>query len=276
MSQRWWLDPESAWWAKADCAKRHIDTLAGQARDLLQEGSFRLTAEQQSPGVTAYRLKMSQPVPISFSTTLGDALHDLRSALDCAACAIARRHVDRDLCEDEERDCEFPICKKRSDLTKWFKQRLRPTLFGQREQQAIRRVQPAAMHDELAAQGQTALHPRADEVEYDNLYVLQRLSNVDKHRRLHVVTCWPDLVYWGSDEPSKRQWRWGKPPFVDGVILGYLIDDPQHPEPLPDLQRDIQLRLTGPRGAAETDVARLLEGIHQYVTGWVLPRVLNP
>jgi len=30
---------------------------------------------------------------------------------------------------------------------------------------------------------------------------------------------------------------------VNGAILGYLHDDPQHPEPLPELQSDIVLNL---------------------------------
>ena len=121
----------------------------------------------------------------------------------------------------------------------------------------------------------TDLHPRAEEVEYNLLHVLQRLSNIDKHRRVHVVTCWPDLVFWGSDGPSKRRWQWGTPPFADGAILGYLIDDPQHPEPLPELQHEIDLRLTGPRGATTTEVVSLLQSMHRHVTSRVLPHVLN-
>lgn len=117
---------------------------------------------------------------------------------------------------------------------------------------------------------------RADEVEYDHLHVLRQLSNIDKHRRRHVLTCWPDLIFWESDKPSKRQWQWGQPPFVNGAILGYLIDDPEHTEPPPKLRHEIDLRLTRPEGATRTDVAQLLEGIHQRVTGWVLRRVLNP
>jgi hypothetical protein len=52
---------------------------------------------------------MSQPIPVSISTTLGDALHDLRSALDCAACEIARRYVDGDLSNAEERAVQAPV-----------------------------------------------------------------------------------------------------------------------------------------------------------------------
>jgi hypothetical protein len=272
--QTWWLDPDYAWWAKADCAKGHIDTLGGQVDDFLRTGSYEVLPEQGSPGETIYRLRMSRRVPTHFSTTLGDALHDLRSALDCAAAETARRYVKRDLEEDEERACAFPICSKPSELRKFFQDEPRPSLFGPSQQQAIREVQPAALHDDLAAQGRSDLHERSEEVEYDHLAVLQRLSNIDKHRRLHVVTFWPDLIYWGSDGPSRRRWQWGAPPFKDGAILGRLLDDPEDPEPLPKLYHEIELRLTDPPGAATADVIRLLEGMHRHVTCQVLPHVL--
>lgn len=274
-NQAWWLDPESAWWAKADCAKGHIDTLAGQVNDFLRAGSYEVVSEEVSPGETIYRLRMSRPIPIRFSTILGDALHDMRSALDCAAYGMARRYLGRDLDEKQELACEFPIVSKPAELKKFFKREPRPSLFGQREQQAISEMQPAALHDHLAAQGRTDLHDRSDEVEYDLLAVLQRLSNIDKHRRLHIVTFWPDLIYWGSDGPSKRMWKWGTPPFTDGAILGRLFDDSEHPEPPPNLYHEIELRLTEPLGATTDDVVSLLTSIHRHVTNRVLPHILS-
>jgi hypothetical protein len=186
--QTWWLDPECAWWAKADCAKGHIDTLAGQVNDFLRAGSYAVIPEQGRPGETAYRLRMSRRIPVQFSTMLGDALHDLRSALDCAAGGMARRYLGKDLSEKQQHACEFPICSKPSELPGFFKREPRPSLFGPLQQQALREVQPAAPHDDLATQGRTDLHERSEEVAYDHLAVLQRLSNIDKHRRLHVVT----------------------------------------------------------------------------------------
>jgi hypothetical protein len=168
-----WLDPECAWWAKADCAKGHIDTLAQQVNDFLRAGSYEVIAEPGRPGETIYRLRMSQQIPIYFSTTLGDALHDMRSALDCAAGGMARRHLGKDLNEKQEHACEFPICSKPAELQEFFKREPRPRLFGPLEQQAIREVQPAALHDELAAQGRTDLHKRSEELAYDLLTVLQ-------------------------------------------------------------------------------------------------------
>jgi hypothetical protein len=115
----------------------------------------------------------------------------------------------------------------------------RQDLYGPRERQAIRDVQPACLHDEVARLGTMELHPREEEVTYDSLWLLSRLSNIDKHRRLHLTAWWPDIVYWGSDEPSHRRWRWGQPPYEDGRILGRLINDSTHPEPPATLHEEM-------------------------------------
>src|ERR1700750_2920220 len=92
---------------------------------ILMDGlSGRLGAPHQ-PGETIYRVQMSKPIPIHFSTMIGDVLHNLRSALDCAAWEMARRTVGRDLTEQEEHACEFPIRSKPSELRKFFKHCLR-------------------------------------------------------------------------------------------------------------------------------------------------------
>jgi hypothetical protein len=275
-SQAWWLDPESAWWAKADRARQHISALSAQAGDFLARGSYAVFAEAGGqPGETVYRIRMSRPVPVSFSTILGDALHNLRSALDCTVLGIAQHCVGRDLDEAEEWACQFPIYGEPEKLDAFFTHASRAHLFGASEQQAIRAVQPGWLYDYLANAGQTNLPDRSEEVRFDPLTLLQRLSNIDKHRRLHVVTCWPGLVYWGSDGPSRRTWRWGTPPFGDGAVLGYLIDDPEHPEPPPDLHQDMELRLLEPPAAAAIEVVGLLDNMYRQITSRVLPKILT-
>jgi hypothetical protein len=276
-SQPWWLDPESAWWAKADRAQQHIDALSAQAEDFLTRGSYAVVPEAgDRPSETVHRIQMSRPIPVSFSTILGDALHNLRSPLDCAVLGIAQQYLGRDLDETEEWACQFPIYGEPEKLDEFFANASRAHLFGASEQQAIRAVQPGWLYDYLAEAGRADLPDRSEEVRYDPLTLLQRLSNIDKHRRLHVVTCWPGLIYWGSDGPSQRAWLWGTPPFVDGAVLGYLIDDPEHPEQLPDLHQDMELRLLGPPAAANTEIVGLLSNMHRQVTSRVLPKVLNP
>ena len=272
----WWRDRTSAWWAKVDRAEHHINTLAADIDAFLGSTVYEVLPEPgDQPDETIYRLRMHLPIPIHFSTIIGDALHNLRSALDCAAYEMARRHVGRDLTEKEELACEFPIRDDPNKLDKFFSAGGRQALYGAQERQAIRDVQPAWLHDEVASRGVEELRPREESVTYDPLWLLSRLSNIDKHRRLHLTAWWPDIVYWGSDKPSRRRWRWGQPPYEDGRVLGRLIDDSEHPEPPAMLRQEMTLRILYP-GAESQDVARLLEGIHQDLTYRVLPRLLDP
>jgi hypothetical protein len=127
----WWLDPESARSARAARARQHIYNLRAEVDGFIRGGSYEVVPEQRSePGETTYRLRMSQPIPIHFSTAIGDALHNLRSALDCAACEIARRHVGRNLIEEEELACEFPIRSEPSKLEAFFEDRRRACELG--------------------------------------------------------------------------------------------------------------------------------------------------
>jgi hypothetical protein len=272
----WWQNLDSAWWAKTQRARYHIDNLADEIRAFMQSKPYEILINR-GDGETIYRLQMHRPIPVSLSTIIGDALHNLRSALDCAAFDLARWHVQRegqrDLTEPEERACQFPICETQAAFDKFFSG-TRATLYGPREREAMRGVQPARVHDYLAERGQPTHYPREEEVDHDPLYLLNKLSNIDKHRRLHLAFWWPWMASWGSDAPSRRQWRWGRPPFVDGAILGRLSDDPEGREPLPKVQHELSLSILYLAPYVE-DVVKLLTSFHNNVTGWVLPRVFQ-
>ncbi len=269
-------------------AEEHIDDLEEKVAAFMSGGTYQVEAERgDDPLERAYRLRMSRRIPPRFSAIVGDALHNMRSALDCAAYGLARRNVGRDLTPAEEGACKFPIYGTKADLDAFLQGRHIPVLLGPSED-AIRAVQPGALHDYLAQRGGIELHSRDEEVAYDSLMVLNRLTNIDKHRRLHVVTWWPDLVYWGSDNPTDRRWRWGRPPFEDGAVLGVLIDDPDHPEPPPELHHDMQLRvwLQPPAGSSasarliaaatiDIELVRLLTALHQHLARRVLPRLFQ-
>jgi hypothetical protein len=60
-------------------------------------------------GRTEYRLRIHKPMPVEISTTVGDVLHNLRSALDSLAHEIARRGLDRPMTTEEEQASAFPI-----------------------------------------------------------------------------------------------------------------------------------------------------------------------
>jgi hypothetical protein len=123
-ANHWWRDPTSAWWAKIDRAKHHINDLAADIDSFLGSTAYEVVAEPgEQTNETIYRLRMQLPIPVHFSTTIGDALHNLHSALDCAAYEMARRHVGRDLTEKEELVCEFPIRDDPHNLNRFFSER---------------------------------------------------------------------------------------------------------------------------------------------------------
>jgi hypothetical protein len=91
-----WLDRTSAWWAKADRAQEHLRSLRGQVEEFRTSKPYTVIPEPtDTPGRTAYRLRLHRPVPVAISTTVGDVLHNLRSALDSLAYEMARRSLDR-------------------------------------------------------------------------------------------------------------------------------------------------------------------------------------
>jgi hypothetical protein len=268
-------------------AEEHIHDLTEQIGTFVRSGTYEVEAEHgDDPLETFYRLRMSRPIPRWFSAVVGDALNNMRSALDCAIYGLTRRNVARELTPAEEAAGQFPIYGVKTELDRFFQRRYIPELLGPNED-AIRAVQPGALHDYLAVQGGTDLHPREEEVAYDSLTLLNRLTKIDKHRRLHVITWWPDLIYWGSDVPASRRWRWGQPPFEDGAVLGILINDPERPGPSPDVHHELQLRVWLPPASSassarllaaavvNSEVVRLLTGLHQHLAWRVLPRLFR-
>ena len=90
--RRAWMDQSSSWWAKANRAKEHIDSLSRLVDEFRALGPYSLTAEPTGKaGRLAYRLRFSRPVPVLVSTTVGDVLHNLRAALESLAFEVARR-----------------------------------------------------------------------------------------------------------------------------------------------------------------------------------------
>jgi len=276
---QWWLDPTSAWQLKLARAQYHIDALAAEAEAFVSAGTYSAVAEPGTqPGETVYRLQMSKPIPLHFSTVIGDALHNLRSALDCAACELARRHVGRPLSEEEERACAFPIDGDPAKIQKFLNEKPRLALYGPGDRQRVGAVQPGWLYDHAVSLGVGHAGPtREEEVAHDDLTLLNRLSNVDKHRRVHLVTSWPDLVYWGSNAAVQQRWTWGRPPFEDGAVLGTLYQDPGHPEPAPQtLHHEMQLRAFDPPEAGGNDIVTLLRSMRREVAGRVIPGVFRP
>ena len=109
--------------------------------------------------------KAPEPLPLALSALLGDAIQNLRAALDYCAWAAAGDEIRR----TQPCDVSFPLYEDAAKFATWRIKK--ETWYGQPTLDAIDRAQPFHAPTD-------ALHP---------LLVLQHLSNVDKHRLLNVV-----------------------------------------------------------------------------------------
>lgn len=233
MSQDPLLDRQASWWAKLDHAKVHIARLTQACEEYRERKPVEVRAESvTTPGEVVYRFHQSTPVPVQISLILGDVLHNLRSALDSLMLALVRLDMDRDLTEEEERVCQFPIAPN----AKAFKDNLsRATALGLISDQlraSLREGQPFRLLERYKAmdvQGADAL-TYEEEAKFNPLVAVNRLSNIDKHRRVAVAAWWPSMVFWSGDGGTQHQWHPNPPPYAEGDIVGVMRGDERGPD----------------------------------------------
>jgi hypothetical protein len=215
---------DSAWSLKIARADEHIADLRELVDVYLSSGAYRLKPERDQ-GVSRLRLHIDRQPPPQWSPIIGDALHNLRSALDARVVAVARDLVDRDLTDDEERPLALPLTTRHRD----FRRATRQWSHALGEQPAATLVRivshlqrfgdPSPWRSEhlgIAGDADDAAHLHNDLVA--RLLRLGRLSNVDKHRRVHVaLVAIGGLGGWG--DVTGEHW-WVEPgPLRDGEII---------------------------------------------------------
>jgi hypothetical protein len=267
-----WMDQGSSWWAKANSAKEHIDSLRRRVDEFRASEPYSLTPEPtEKPDRLAYRLRFSKPVPVAISTTVGDVLHNLRAALESLAFEVARRSQGGTLTANQEKASTFPICETPEAFDAFFKGKKR-LLYDTGACTAFRSVQPFVNLEE-AHKLSVALDQSFEQTfRWNELHRLDTLWNIDKHRRLTLMAWWPDLIYWGSNGPSNRRALPGDGTLTDGSILLYIegTDDGQGDE----LRHEFNLVLTDDpaftREHGTADVVDLLSRWHQHIVDLVV------
>lgn len=107
-----WDDQNSSWWAKINRAREHMESAHRLVDQFRASQPYSLLPEStDKPGRVAYRLRIARPVPVAVSTTVGDALHNMRGALESLAFELARRSQATPLTAAQERASTFPICQ---------------------------------------------------------------------------------------------------------------------------------------------------------------------
>lgn len=162
----------------------HIKTLGWEA-DTFNDGSnyeFRVEREPRAPNHVEYRCFAieRQPLPDHWPLLAGEAVQNLRSALDHAVYAVAGRSKS-----------QFPIFTNPDDFQARSKDALRGVPEAMRA--TIERAQPY---------NRAPKNPRRA-----RLAVLNALSNLDKHRVLAVVASATRLEYVGTREDIEITWQ---------------------------------------------------------------------
>jgi hypothetical protein len=210
------LDPteaiRSAWlkWARA---VEHQKALAGSTREWLAERPYRYErtdncADRHDPCVRMeWRLRIDKPYPERWSVLVGDAVTNLRAALDHALWAAAVTHSGP---PSNPHAVQFPIAPTRDKFVEPAR-RLSGTV-SEAVWRIVEAVQP--FH------GGPAAHTAP-------LEVLRWLSNVDKHRAVHIVgrvavDMGPAIIRSAVPLDVVDEWRLDGPA-TDGAVIARLI-----------------------------------------------------
>jgi hypothetical protein len=153
----WKTDPEVPWWVKLRRARLHIDEV--RQRLTVLDGSKPWSLERETtedPDSCGYRFRIHRRVPADLCAAVGDAVANMRSALDYAAYKLAVRHSGA-LTPRQEKATAFPICKDEKTFDRFFTAGqsgpVRAEIYGQAERSALRCVQPFTLGEEAQGLG---------------------------------------------------------------------------------------------------------------------------
>jgi hypothetical protein len=224
------LDPESSWWAKYRNAESHLQRLDALYDSYYESQPFKIEEEPtDQPEKLAARLHL-QPIPQEIPLIVGDILHNLRSALDSLVYELVTQAAGRALTADEERACQFPISPDPAAFEEFFKHKTRDRITPSNLRDIIRSVQPFYWLEVAKRSNVESAHDLDYEAHYRHspLGELGYMSNIDKHRRLALTAWRPNMVWWGFNGESNRQWLPGDGKFEDGSIIGYIVGTDEH------------------------------------------------
>ena len=164
-------DPRlSGCWAKLNRANVHVDALHMEVAAFDSEANGPVIELHFDPDLNVFTGIITSEIvfPAIFGVTIGDALHNLRSALDHLAWQLALLTTSK-----PSRRTQFPIV---TGPDYWCSERVQAMLhhIRPRDRALIETYQPFMENGGISAQD-------------DILALLNRLSNEDKHRIIHPV-----------------------------------------------------------------------------------------
>jgi len=204
---------------------------------------YDITADRQTEAdrvVDSFNVQVHEQPPTSIAHTLGSVLHGLRSTLDQTVFAVSEAHTGH-LTSNVARDIAYPIASRIEDF----------------DTKKLRAVAPKAV---TLIEGTQPYHRRVPALH--PLAVLKTLSDIDKHRHIHLGYLYFAGAAWNG---TAEVVRFNVGPFKEKAEIIAFVSDPANPE----MQVDPSLHLViGPaeRGNWESrGIVHILEGIRDYI-----------
>lgn len=177
--------------AKIERAEEHINDLDSRIVAFLKSEAYSVSVEDDpKTDERAYRVHFHSPIPLALSLVAGDALHNLRSALDHLVWQLVEAAGNM-----PTRETAYPIFKDASAAHKFFqKSKAKPD-------PKIKGVPGAAV------QLIEATNPYQGG--NNQLWAVHELNNIDKHRLL--ITVATESRHMAIARDGKRQSVWERP-----------------------------------------------------------------
>lgn len=172
---------------RLDRALQHLQSLESEVGRWLEKRPYRtFTQLDAERGEKFVCVEVLEQPPLKLSLIIGDCLHNLHSALDNLVYELALSHHGGGPLPDEIADSSaFPIyCYEEDFLARKKNGDLSPRSGLHK----IRGIAPAA---QTIIQELQPYH-RGDDCFMDDLWILNELSNVDKHRLPHLAIAVPE------------------------------------------------------------------------------------
>lgn len=241
-------------------AEEHLHTLDDEIATYLELEPYRpiLNIQPSDKRVLMVEFRVEPRPPERLGLIIGDCVHNLRSCLDHIACALVRKRGGN--CETPP--TQFPIYTSKTN------KKGNPRVVG---------VGPAVEPKFLAFVETLQPYHRGQDAPSHPLAILAHLSNVDKHRTIHVVagglagtSCYvhfPNSTFGGQFRADVV--------YEDTPFAAFQFPEPFDPAACSEMEVEVQgfvfvaLAERGPWG--DQPAALILEDIFQFIRNIVLP-----
>ncbi len=227
-------------WAKLDRAKGHVEELRAKIEQEAVKNSGLISLQHEydpNDRAVIYRINRVVQIHEHWPLIFGDAVHNLRCALDHLMWQLAVLHLGRQPTRAQAKQIQFPLVSRAKDFT-------RANLF-------LRHIRNADIDHLKPFQP----YKRRKKGEMHPLLKLVSLSNVDKHRKLHLLVVVPQSASFTNRPDAYRDCAPNPRLMPDGSIAHALLLPPRRPPRPGDVILRTFVHPLGPNPDVEFDTS---------------------